>query len=247
MIKHSLHIGINHVSVTAYNGWPGELSGCVNDAITMKALIKPDGFCQMLFNENATFDNIVKAFTTLAKIVKPEDKTFITFSCHGTQIPDINKDEKDKLDEALCLYDGLLVDDQLGKLIKLLNCNVYVISDSCHSGTISKAAAFFGSIGKTKAMPKWVMEIDIPMHEVKEAGTFKPNVLTFAACQDNEVSYDLGTNGAFTKALYDVFTTHLNITYSDLVLKIKRILKGSQTPKLSYLTEKKIVKEKAFK
>lgn len=137
MIKHALHVGINYVDKIAYNGWSGELTGCVNDAITMKALIKPDGFCQMLFNENATFDNIVKAFTTLAKIVKPEDKTFITFSCHGTQIPDINKDEKDKLDEALCLYDGLLVDDQLGKLIKLLNCNVYVISDSCHSGTIS--------------------------------------------------------------------------------------------------------------
>lgn len=246
MIKHSLHVGINFVDKVTYNGWSGELQGCVNDAILMKKIIKPDGFSQMLINENATFDNVVKSFTTLAKITKPDDKVFITFSCHGTQIPDINKDEKDKLDEALCLYDGLLVDDQLGKLIKLLNCNVYVISDSCHSGTISKAA-LFGTFCKTKAMPKWVLEIDLPMHTVKESGIFNPDVLTFSAAQDDEVSYDLGQNGAFTKSINDVMNKYPSITYSDLEFRTKLLLKGSQTPKLSYLFKKAITKEKAFK
>jgi len=246
MIKHSLHVGINYVDKIVYNGWSGELQGCINDAIMMKKIINPDGFSQMLLNENATFNNVVKAFTTLAKIAKPDDKVFITFSCHGTQIPDINKDEKDKLDEALCLYDGLLVDDQLGKLIKLLKCNVYVVSDSCHSGTISKAA-LFSTFGKTKAMPKWVLQIDVPIHEVKEPGKFNPDVLTFSAAQDNEVSYDLGQNGAFTKAINDVMNKYLNITYTDLANRTKRLLKGSQTPKLSYLLKKSITKEKAFK
>ena len=34
----SLHIGLNHVDPNAYNGWGGELAGCINDANAMKAI-----------------------------------------------------------------------------------------------------------------------------------------------------------------------------------------------------------------
>ena len=34
----SIHFGLNHVDPGAYNGWDGELAGCINDARDMQAM-----------------------------------------------------------------------------------------------------------------------------------------------------------------------------------------------------------------
>ena len=40
----SLHIGLNHVDPTHYQGWDGALIACIADARDMRALGKKKGF-----------------------------------------------------------------------------------------------------------------------------------------------------------------------------------------------------------
>ena len=67
---------------------------------------------------------------------------FLTYSGHGGQVPDVNGDEDDKKDETWCLYDGQLIDDELYYELSRFAAGVriLVLSDSCHSGTVTRAA-----------------------------------------------------------------------------------------------------------
>jgi hypothetical protein len=72
------------------------------------------------------------------------------YSGHGSQMPDISKDETDGLDETIVPYDSRLPgkfdisDDELNALLKKLaakTSNITVILDSCHSGTFSRGTS----------------------------------------------------------------------------------------------------------
>jgi hypothetical protein len=43
----------------------------------------------------------------------------LTYSGHGSQIPDVSQDEVDHYDETWCLYDGQLLDDELFSLLSV--------------------------------------------------------------------------------------------------------------------------------
>lgn len=61
---------------------------------------------QVFVNERATRANLERAITQwLPSVSKPGDTVFIFFSGHGSQIPDDNGDETDKLDELLLPHD----------------------------------------------------------------------------------------------------------------------------------------------
>lgn len=62
-------------------------------------------------------------------------------SGHGGQVMDVTGDEEDQLDETWCLYDGQLIDDELYlELSKFAEgVRILVLSDSCHSGTMTRA------------------------------------------------------------------------------------------------------------
>lgn len=50
----SLHIGSNSVDPDHYDGWSGELSGCVNDALDLDAMAYSQGFVRRtLLNEHS--------------------------------------------------------------------------------------------------------------------------------------------------------------------------------------------------
>jgi hypothetical protein len=57
-------------------------------------------------------------------------------------VPDVSGDEADKQDETWCLFDGQLIDDELyfelGRFAS--GVRVLVLSDSCHSGSVTRAA-----------------------------------------------------------------------------------------------------------
>jgi hypothetical protein len=57
-------------------------------------------------------------------------------------VPDVSGDEADKQDETWCLYDGQLIDDELYFELSRFAAGVriLVLSDSCHSGTVTRAA-----------------------------------------------------------------------------------------------------------
>ena len=139
----SLHVGLDSVSAAAYGGWDGPLAACEFDANDMTAIAKTKGFKPtVLLTKKATRANVLAGMRGAAKALKPGDLFFMSYSGHGGQVPDVNGDEDDKQDETWCLYDGQLIDDELYfELSKFAaGVRVLVLSDSCHSGTITRAA-----------------------------------------------------------------------------------------------------------
>ena len=141
----SLHIGLNGVSGAAYGGWDGPLAACEFDANDMAAIAKQQGMkSTVLLTKKATRGATLAAMRAAAKTLTSGDFFFVSYSGHGGQVPDVNGDEADKKDETWCLYDGQLIDDELyAELGKFkAGVRILVLSDSCHSGTVTREAIF---------------------------------------------------------------------------------------------------------
>lgn len=82
-----------------------------NDAPDMAEKLKKLGQlseARVFINREATREKMREMITEwLPSASKPGDTVFIFFSGHGTQIPDDDNDEKDKLDEVLSPYDTM--------------------------------------------------------------------------------------------------------------------------------------------
>ena len=156
----SLHLGLNNVSAAAYSGWDGPLAACEYDAHDMAALarakkMKPT----VLLTKKATRANLLAGMRSAAKALKSGDLFFMSYSGHGGQVPDKNGDEPDGQDETWCLYDGQLIDDELYFELSRFGTGVrvLVLSDSCHSGSVTRAPPPPPPPGmRPKAMPPTV-------------------------------------------------------------------------------------------
>ena len=91
---------------------------------------------KFLLLRDATVENVKNEQENAAKAVEPRDYFLLTYSGHGGQLKDINKDEEYfQLDETWCLYDRQFVDDEL---------NVYLgdfvgrSQDFCSFGQLSQ-------------------------------------------------------------------------------------------------------------
>jgi hypothetical protein len=146
----SLHIGLNHVDPTKYKdedgeSWDGALRGCINDARDMQAIAVAQGFRTTLFTDDqATSGEVIKTVGRLATELSSGDIFLLTYSGHGGQVPDVNGEEEDGQDETWCLFDRMLLDDELYNLWThfAAGVRIYVLSDSCHSGTVLKQMVY---------------------------------------------------------------------------------------------------------
>ena len=139
----SLHIGLNAVSAKSYAGWSGELNACEFDAKDMAAIAKSQGMkSSLLLTKKGTRANALAAIRSAAKQLASGDLFFLTYSGHGGQVDDVTGEEDDKKDETWCLYGGQLIDDELYFELSRFaaGVRVLVLSDSCHSGTVTRAA-----------------------------------------------------------------------------------------------------------
>ncbi|MFT4102113.1 MAG: caspase family protein [Burkholderiaceae bacterium] len=144
MAKNALCIGINN-----YPGTQMDLAGCVNDANDWADELQARGFAvTRLLDEQATKKAMADGFEAIIGGARGGDVVVITFSGHGTYVPDEDGDEVDHLDEALCPHDiktggGPLTDDEIHELFMARKPGVrlVLIADSCHSGTVTRAAA----------------------------------------------------------------------------------------------------------
>ena len=130
--KFSMTCGIND-----YPGTSNDLQGCVNDAIGWADILIKRGFKNVLLkNSQVTRDAFIQTFGNYVAYAKAGASIVITNSSHGTSLPDTNNDEPDGKDEALCMYDSYLRDDDIRNIIRNLKdgVNLTVISDSCLSG-----------------------------------------------------------------------------------------------------------------
>ncbi len=155
----SVHIGLNAVSAKHYEGWSGELTACEFDARDMAAIAKAAGMKPtVLLTKKATRKAALGAIRAACKTLVSGDILLLTYSGHGGQIPDVTGEETDKLDETWCLYDGQLIDDEMYLELSRFaaGVRVLVLSDSCHSGTVVRAAppqAGGQPAGRSKMMP----------------------------------------------------------------------------------------------
>lgn len=143
----SVHLGLNKVDPSHYDGWDGALAACEFDANDMQSIATSRGFeSSILLTQQATADAVVQAIEGAARELGPGDAFFITYSGHGGQVPDGDGaggagDEVDRSDETWLLYDRQLVDDELYGLWAKFQpgVRIVVLSDSCHSGTVTRA------------------------------------------------------------------------------------------------------------
>ena len=138
----SLHIGLNLVDPKHYGGWSGPLASCELDAKDMAAIAKAKGMAvTQLLTKAGTRKAVLAGIRGAATKLGKGDLFFMSYSGHGGQVVDVSGDEADKQDETWCLYDGQLIDDELyfelGKFAA--GVRILVLSDSCHSGTVTRA------------------------------------------------------------------------------------------------------------
>ena len=160
----SLHVGLNRVDPKHYGGWSGPLAACEADAKDMAAIAAARGIAStMLLSAEGTRSAVLAGLRKAAKALKAGDLFFLSYSGHGGQVPDSTSapDETDQLDETWCLYDGQLIDDELyvelGRFKR--GVRILVLSDSCHSGTVTRARPEPPPPGlRSKLMPADVAE-----------------------------------------------------------------------------------------
>ncbi|WP_353814986.1 caspase family protein [Agromyces sp. SYSU T00266] len=135
----SLHIGVNNVDPAAYPFHVPPLAGCINDANDMRDLAQGQGFrVRQLLDGAATSAAVIDGIRTAAQQLGSGDIFLITYSGHGSQVPDPAED--DQRSETWVLWDRQLIDDELYALWGLFrpDVRIIVISDSCHSGTVTR-------------------------------------------------------------------------------------------------------------
>jgi hypothetical protein len=138
----ALHIGLNEVDPAHYAGWSGPLNACEADARDMADIAGKSGMkSTVLLTRQGTRSKVLAGIRAAAKQLKRGDFFLLTYSGHGGQVDDVTKEEADRLDETWCLYDGQLIDDELYLELSRFAAGVRILvfSDSCHSGTVTRA------------------------------------------------------------------------------------------------------------
>jgi metacaspase-1 len=145
MAKKAVLIGINRYRI------PGaDLRGCVNDVKNMQSVLTRSygfkgGDITVLTDFAATKKGIESAIRKLVQGGRKGDVLLVHFSGHGSNVPDNDGDEADDRDEILCPTDldwkNPMRDDWLRKTFDSMRAGVSltVITDCCHSGTITRA------------------------------------------------------------------------------------------------------------
>jgi hypothetical protein len=192
----------------------------------------------------------------LVREARSGDLVVITYSGHGSWIPDLDDDEPDARDEVLCPYDigqnRPLTDDELYDLFAERDRGVRIvfISDSCHSGTVTRFAARAPEAAPTQRVRFLPPENFLPPDQLRVAvsraarrayGTPRPfGGVLLSGCQDTEYSYDAvfnnRPNGAFSYfALKTLDTLPDGASYRDWFKAIREYLPAQsypQTPNL---------------
>ena len=265
MEKRALCIGIND-----YPGTGSDLAGCVNDANDWAVVLKKRGFSvEKILNKQATGDAIRKGIKALVTQAKRGDLVVVQYSGHGSFVPDVDGDEPDGTDECLCPHDiinkGPITDDEMFDLFsgRQQGVKVFMISDSCHSGTVARFAPIMtpptikgrgAPQRKVRFLPPSVF---LSKREAAKLGvrrafrTSSPPgryaALLMAGCQDTEYSYDAyfkgRPNGAFTfVALRALESLKPKATYQDWFKAVRKILPSQQYPQTPNLYGSKSMK-----
>jgi hypothetical protein len=208
------------VGIDAYPS-PNELSGCVHDANAWARALEACGFVPtLLANQQATRRQILGALESLLASSRSGELVAFVYAGHGTTVNDLDGDELDGKDEALCPVDfasgALIIDDDLRALFARTppGVNLTCFMDCCHSGTITRVIA---GLSPANAQPTMTRKARfIPPNPVTEIAhqNFRQalgsrgavalrdassmNEVVFSACLPTEVAFEENGAGDFT-------------------------------------------------
>lgn len=241
--KRALLVGINKYQIPN-----ADLNGCVNDVTRMRDLLvdvygfDPDNI-RLLTDERATREGILERLYWLFEGSQAGDEIVFHYSGHGAQVRDRDGDELDDgLDEILCPtdmdWDYPLTDDDLAVAFKGLAKGAYftMISDSCHSGTITRelTQGLVEQYAKRLNPPADIWHRngnkDLPVNVLgaREGDERGQRHVLLSGCRDNQTSADACFNGvwngALTYMLLNVLEESPNMVWDDVVMNVRKRL-----------------------
>lgn len=241
--KKALCIGVNYI------GMKEQLNGCINDARAVrKFLIQHCGYKRediVLLTDDATNprqvptrQNMLDGMRWLVRDAHKHDSLFFHYSGHGSQVKDQDGDEVDGYDEVILPVDfrqaGIITDDLMHDImVKPLpsGCRLTALFDSCHSGTALDLPYVYHSDGRLKGSRI------ARAHQAEKASP--ADVISFSGCSDSQTSADTyedgAAAGAMSYAFIQVLTQNPGLTYQQLLVSVRKILreKYKQKPQLS--------------
>ena len=211
---------------------PGiDLPGIDLDLERMRETLQRMGFedrqIRTLTNSEATSAKVIAAFEGwLKQGVQPNDRVVFYFSGHGSNVPDMDGDETDKVDEVLVTHDmrrarvngkasltGVVSDDKLATLISSNpSRNIWVIVDSCHSGTVTRSFKMkTRSLGADEVYKKSFTYDGMPAEGSSAFSRDVPraaqsNFVSLTAAADGEQAIGTMRGGLFTIGLTEAIT-----------------------------------------
>lgn len=262
--RSALVVGVNEYK----NYSSSNLNGCVNDTVSMASFLKQfrgldDSGIKVLTDAEATKANIMGGLEALVQGAIDGKYQYIAFtmSSHGTQLPDTEHDEPDRLDEAFCPHDlaerdgnwdpdHIIKDDELHDLFVRLpkSATVEVWLDTCHSGTGLKVMDLAPG-RRIRYIPPPSMEAFKRAVEFEKAygptvvkkKAVKAKHILWSACNAKQTSADASIegrwNGAFTYYFcQEAASGGAGQTPQELLKKVRSQLKANdytQTPQYS--------------
>lgn len=240
----ALLIGINYV-----NNSNCRLNGCWNDAMLLYSILTskysfPLECVKLLIDndpkiDNTTKNNLIIALLDLSSKSWSQnlDKVVISYSGHGTYIPDRDGDETDGKDECLCPSDfstsGVIKDDDLLTILRTFNpkTKIFVIADCCHSGTILDLPFTIGIENEKKIL--------IDQHIISLSGCMDPQ--TSAEVYDSKMNK---YGGVLTSSLVHILSTNPSIGLIDLHKELTRTIQSAGYTQKPILSSSKFINNK---
>jgi hypothetical protein len=205
------------VGIDAYPA-PSTLMGCVNDSRDWGALFQSMQYSvSTLTDGEATRAAITDALAQHVSQLQAGDIFLFQYSGHGTQFPDEFGDEPDGNDEAFCPVDmmtsGFIRDDEVRVILNRVPQGALAVAfiDCCHSGSITRMLRELGAEDRTGSRARAIVATPemIDVHRrTRAAGRasaspFRSDVL-FAACRDDQVAFETGGHGDYTKVVVPI-------------------------------------------
>jgi len=261
------------IGVDKYKDW-GSLDGAVNDAKVIADSLKLIGSkeTKLLLDGDASREAIKKSWDEISSKAKAGDTVFFTYAGHGAQQPErVKGTEADGKDEFYVLGNFAesgkntaerIIDDDLQEWFsKRPDLNIVLVSDSCHSGTMTRAYKS-SKLKYRKADVKEIKNDALPISNnadiIDERKTKLPHVIAFSGVPDNEevpeTSIENQQHGAlswyFAKGLLgdadlnkDGIVSVSELT-NYLVEKVRMQTEGIQHPQITFVKDMEISKSK---
>ncbi|MEX0283148.1 MAG: caspase domain-containing protein [Paracoccaceae bacterium] len=230
------------VGVSDYDDEIGlaDLKGPANDVSLLSEVLRNLGISDITVLADGpegairpTHEAIVTALAKEAERAAPGDFVYLHFSGHGTRQPDRNGDETDGLDEVFLpadtgravaetgLISNALVDDDIGKAVDAIRAkgaDVWLVLDSCHSGTGLRAG---GVGGASRYVDPALLGVSVqpaapgPAVDKSENEDLPGGFVAFYSARADEVAREYDLDPGEGEAYYGLFTAKLAARLAD--------------------------------